>query len=399
MVIRLVRTGTDLSPDDLAMGARCMKNSPADPRHVLVTGATGFVGAAIVVELLAQHPSTTITCLVREKPGTDPVARVQRHLLTTLDGYDRPDLRGEVAERVGVLVGDVTDPDLAARAEQLDAPIEEVWHAAASLRYRDRDAEEIRAHNVEGTRHVLALARAAGAHSFNHVSTAYVAGRRGGVILEGEVPDGTEPNNQYERSKIDGEALVAASGLHHRIFRPSIVIGHSGTMIAESDAGVYGFLREMQRFVSAVGDPSTLPALNIAAHVDTGLNLIPVDLVASSAVAIAASSSDAHYFHLTNGHTALVRDAIPMVCELLGLPSPNFVDDMDSLTAKDRLVNRLLDFYLPYLGGERIFDRTNAEAVVSDRLDHVIDPPEQRRIAVTYLDSVTTIPETASAHS
>lgn len=362
--------------------------------RTLVTGATGFVGAALVLELLARTDGEVL-CLVRPRPGVDTGVRLRHHLATAAAHHDLdPAVLDEIAGRVRALEGDITDAHLADLADAA-GPIGSVWHSAASLKYQDRDAAEIRLHNVEGTRHVIALAVAAGASEFNHISTAYVAGRRSGVIHEAPVPEGIETNNQYERSKVDAEALVQDAPLHHRIFRPSIVIGHSRTRQAQSDVGVYGFLREMQRFVDATEDPSQLPALRIAAHRETGLNLIPVDLVASAAVEIAHSNSSEHHYHLTNGHHVLVRDAIPMVCEVLGLPAPTFTDSADELSPEDQLLNRYLDFYLPYLGGERLFDRTNTDAVVASRCDHPLDPPEQRAVVTTYLSAPTVIPEPA----
>jgi thioester reductase-like protein len=355
--------------------------------HVLVTGATGFVGAALVLELLEQT-DVLVTCLVRDRGTTSPLDRLRAQLLQAMTHYESTHLEGAMVERVGVLVGDVTDPGLAGAADQLGR-LDAVWHSAASLKYRDRDADEIRAHNVAGASNVVALAERAGAVEFNHISTAYVAGRRSGRVPEAPVPPGSGTNNQYERSKVDAEAVVESSSLHHRVFRPSIVIGHSRTLAADSSMGVYGFLKEMFRFVRAVDDPSQLPALTIEADHSTGINLIPVDLVVSSAVQIAASDSRAHHFHLTNSDAALVCDGLPIVCEILGLPAPRFTSNPDELTRADRILSRYLDFYLPYLGGERIFDRTNTDAVVGDRLDFPCGPPLQRALVQTWFDERT----------
>lgn len=352
--------------------------------HALVTGATGFVGAALVLELLEQTDSQ-VTCLVRDRGTVPPLDRLRAQLLQAMTHYEMTHLEQAMVDRVGVVVGDVTDPRLADAADGL-APVDAVWHSAASLKYRDRDADEIRAHNVVGASNVVALAERAGASEFNHISTAYVAGRRSGRVPEESVPPGTETNNQYERSKVDAEAVVEASSLHHRVFRPSIVIGHSRTLAADSSMGVYGFLKEMFRFVRSASDRSQLPALTINADHSTGINLIPVDLVVSSAVAIAASDSTAHHFHLTNSDAALVCDAIPIVCEIFGLPEPTFTSDATALTPADRILSRYLDFYLPYLGGERIFDRSNTDAIVGDRLDFPSGPALQRDLVQTWYD-------------
>jgi nucleoside-diphosphate-sugar epimerase len=232
----------------------------------------------------------------------------------------------------------------------------------------------------------VALARAAGAHELNYISTAYVAGDRSGRILEAPVPDGTGHNNQYERSKIDAERLVESSGLHHRVFRPSIVIGHSETFVADSSMGVFGFLKEMSRFVRVM-DTSEIPPVTICAGSETSLNFIPVDLVTSSAVEIAAKNSTDHHFHLTNGHEATVVEGITVACELIGLPTPTFTDDPDELTAIDRRLNRYLDFYLPYIAGHRVFDRTATDSIVGDRCDFELPHDVLVRIVETWMSS------------
>ena len=350
------------------------------PRH-LVTGATGFVGSSLVLELL-QLPDTRVTCLVRGDTTADASARLfaQLHRAAGDHGLEStPDLDS----LVDVVVGDIGDPDLGAVAADVGS-IDEAWHCAASLKYRDADVEEIRRTNVDGTRHVLALAEKAGATAFNYISTAYVAGQTSGLIPEAPVPADHPTHNQYERSKIDAEQLVLdTTSMHIRIFRPSIVIGHSRTFAADSSVGVFGFLREMSRFART---PRELPAIKLLAHPDTTLNFIPVDLVTSTAVEIAAKNLDDTVFHLTNGTPATVGDAIPIAASMLGLPAPIFTDDPDDLTRLDRRLNRLLDFYLPYIGGNRHFDRTNTDAVVGDRLDYPLPPVVIERLVQPWLD-------------
>ncbi len=86
----------------------------------------------------------------------------------------------------------------------------------------------------------MRLAEGFGSGAFNHVSTAYVAGRLTGRIAEVDDPRPRAYNNIYEESKHLGEYIVAkdcgASAMGYRIFRPSIVIGHSRTHRSSSGA-------------------------------------------------------------------------------------------------------------------------------------------------------------------
>ena len=53
-------------------------------------------------------------------------------------------------------------------------PIGEVWHSAASLRYEDRHKVEIFIYQVGGARTIVDLTRRSGAHTLNHISTAWM---------------------------------------------------------------------------------------------------------------------------------------------------------------------------------------------------------------------------------
>jgi nucleoside-diphosphate-sugar epimerase len=329
----------------------------------LVTGATGFVGGALVLELLRQTDDPVV-CLVRA-PGPERAReRLHESLAEAAVGYGRDELLGEIARRCRAVPGDILRPGCGAAGVRAD----EVWHCAASLKYEDEQAAEIFQHNVEGTRNVLDLARAAGVTVFNHVSTAYVAGRRTGVVREELVGDEEVCNNRYEQSKVRGERLVAGvSDMHVRILRPSIVIGHSRTLVATSFTGLYGFIRGLGQFRRAVarrlGDFLTHRAVRVLADPATRTNFIPVDAVAANAVAIGRSNTSAGVFHLTNACMPTVGQGMMLLFRELGLRAPRFIGSAREFTSIDEALDREVRFYSSYMLNGKDFDRGNTDAV------------------------------------
>lgn len=344
------------------------------PAH-LVTGATGFVGGALVLELL-RRTDVEIVCLVR--PGSTPVAeRLRAALYVAADAYGaEPSVRDAIDRRCHAVAGDVSLPECGG------APLPrlrytQLWHSAASLRFEDRYAAEIVDINVHGTRHALGWARAAGVHQLNYMSTAYVSGSRGGTILEGACGDDAT-HNLYERSKIDAERIITDQrDLGVRVLRPSIVIGHSRTRAATNFSGMYGFLRQLNAFrgmmqrtqTRLLGETSLRVQLQVGAPVD----LVPVDRVVDNAVTIMQATDpapgSAEYYHLTNPLAPAVDRVVTLMFEELGLCAPRFVDDDVALEWLDERFNRRIGFYRSYMRGDRTFDRSNVLRLVGRESD------------------------------
>jgi nucleoside-diphosphate-sugar epimerase len=147
--------------------------------NVLVTGASGFIGRALVPRL------------VRDGHAVRGMARRQRP--------------AEAVQALEWVSGDLLDRDALARAVR---GIEAVVHLACATGVANE--KRVRAVNVEGTRALLEAARTQGVRRMVFVSTISATRARMGP---------------YGRTKREGEALVAHSGLEWVTLRPSLVYG------------------------------------------------------------------------------------------------------------------------------------------------------------------------------
>lgn len=147
--------------------------------HVLLTGATGFLGQATLERLLASYPDTHVSVLIRprgERGAADRLSALLRknvfRCLSERLGGD--ELARMVRERVTVIEGDLG-------SVTLPADLDVVIHGASTVSF-DPPVDEAFRTNVSG---VATLYQAlAGSPHVVHVSTAYVAGTRKGVVAE-----------------------------------------------------------------------------------------------------------------------------------------------------------------------------------------------------------------------
>jgi thioester reductase-like protein len=289
---------------------------PATDRPILLTGATGFVGMALLARLLAGGHE--VHCLVRAADDDDAQARLR----AVLNRVQAPSTGRTVA-----VAGDLTAPRLGLgdRHDELATRVGSVIHSAASVAF-DLPLDEARAINVEGTRRVLDFAAAVpDLERVTCVSTAYVAGDRRGTVYE----DDHSParfRNSYEQSKHEAEALVRQSDLPWTIVRPSIVVGESTTGWTASFNVLYGPLRAF-----SAGAYRVIPARR-----RSPVDVVSVDYVADAVAALAAHpEATGGTFHLTAG------DRASSVAEIMDLTT-GLVDRRAPRTVPPRAYRRLL---------------------------------------------------------
>lgn len=247
---------------------------------VLVTGASGMLGRAVAADLLVRGYRVRT---FHRGSGTLPGAESVR--------------------------GSVTDQAAVARAvDGVDA----VVHLAAKVSFTG-DWEEFVATNIDGTRHLLEAARAAGVPDFVFVSSPSVAHLGSSIVGEGAGDaDPWAARGNYARSKAAAEVLaLAADGPDFRVavVRPHVVWGPGDTQLVE---------RVIDRARSG-----RLPLL------DGGMALIDTTYVDNAAAAIVRALERIDVAHgrpmvVTNGEPRPVGELIAGICAAGGVAAPTF---------------------------------------------------------------------------
>jgi long-chain acyl-CoA synthetase len=282
---------------------------------VLLTGATGFVGTALLARLVRPPYERRVWALVRADDDAQAAARIRAALAPLVDDLDA------ACERVVAVAADLQEPWLGLderRCEAIARWVTDVVHSAASVSFT-LPLEEAHAINVEGTRRVLDLAsRCAasgnGLRRFAHVSTAYVAGTHRGVFGEDDHDVGQGFNNTYEQTKWEAERLVRAHAerLPVQVLRPSIVVGDEHTGWTSSFNVIYTPLRAYAR-----GALPVVPAVRSAP-----VDVVPVSFVADAIARLAISDAgECRTYHLTASEQASsVAELIRLSSRRLGRP-------------------------------------------------------------------------------
>ncbi|WP_300380232.1 SDR family oxidoreductase [uncultured Alcanivorax sp.] len=251
--------------------------------NYFVTGATGFIGRFLVGRLLKREDSR-VFALVRS--GSEYKLDALRRRL----GVD--------ADRLVAIQGDINEKLLGVSKrdqDDLNGQVDHFFHLAAIY---DLTADENtqRYTNIEGPRQTLKLAEKLEAGCFHHVSSIAAAGLYNGTFTEDMFEEATGLDDPYLLTKHESEALVRQeSKLPWRIYRPSMVVGHSETGEMDKIDGPYYMFKLIQKLKDVL--PNWMPLIGVeGGH----FNVVPVDFVADALDHIAHQPDhDGQCFHLT----------------------------------------------------------------------------------------------------
>ena len=249
----------------------------------LLTGASGFVGSAVLRKLIAA--------------GHDVRALVR-------GDSDRRNLHGLAVE---IVEGDLADP---ASLQRAVAGCKTLFHVAADYRLWIPDPATMYRINVEGTANLLRFAAAAGAEKIVYTSS---------VAALGLTPDGSPANEEtpvlpdrivghYKRSKYTAEQtvlrLIAMEHLPVVIVNPSTPVGPRDIKPTPTGRLIVDTLNR-----------------RMPAYVDTGLNIVHVDDVATGHL-LAYEKGEIGERYILGGEDMTLKTILEEICSIANLRPP-----------------------------------------------------------------------------
>ncbi len=277
-----------------------------EPKHILLTGATGFLGAYLLASLL-EKTRAVIHCLVRAKDEEDGLRRLKKNL----EYYELWD--EEFTPRLRVVTGNLDHARFGLSDEQYDSlanEIDAIYHNGAMVNfvYPYRALKPV---NVDSTHEVLRLASNKKIKPVHFVSSL-------SVFMKGDLRDKAicyetanleevgVPFGGYGQSKWVAEGLMRAAaerGIPITIFRPDNILGDSRTGILNTSDMTYSLVR-------AIFKMGSVPDVEIMG------GIVPVDFVSNAIVQLASQpESFGKTFHLSSLKQSNFIDVFEMIAE------------------------------------------------------------------------------------
>jgi dihydroflavonol-4-reductase len=249
---------------------------------VLITGSSGFIGAAVTRAVVAKGDEVRV--LVRPTSNR-----------SNLDGLS-----------VEIVEGDLQDFKSLKKAL---TGCQGVYHVAAHYALWDPDPTTFYKVNVEGTKHLFRAAEEVGVKRIVYTSTIGAIGLPdgGGLGREELFPSDGQLSGDYKRSKFLAEQEVlkmAQQGLPVIIVNPTAPVGERDVKPTPTGQIIVDFMKG-----------------RMFAYIETGMNLIDVDDVAMGHVRAMERGRIGERYILGN-QNLMFRDICQILSQLTGVPAP-----------------------------------------------------------------------------
>ena len=288
LVDALVRDAT-LAPEIRPSEQELALTTPALPRTILITGATGFYGTFVLADLL-RDTSAHIVCLVRAASPVEGALRIAASLAKRKCDFSLELL----ASRITAVVGDLGEPRLGLGEEtftRLAGTIDTIVNVGARVNMV-LPYDALRPMNVVAVSALLELATIGRPKVFHHVSTVEVLTDTDplapNALAERRAAESPARLHEgYGQSKWVAEKLVEAArgrGVQAFIHRPGRLMGHSQT-------GAYNEEDFLVRLLEVCAEASAAPVLDVT------VDITPVDYASRALVKVVTSRPYGEAFH------------------------------------------------------------------------------------------------------
>lgn len=267
-------------------------------RHVLLTGATGYLGVHLLRDMLV-HTDWTVHVIVRG--DTDEQAADRLH--SKLAFYFRDQINETMRSRIYVHKGDLTQERLGlteAKYTELSEIVDGIVHSAATVKHYG-NYSDFEQQNVVATERVLAFAQLNRIKPMHHISTLGVASgvipdQSAAYFTEYDLDLGQQYENYYAKTKHEAERKVIKAretGVPSSIYRIGNVVFQSDTGRFQENIEENAFYTMMRSFIRLGMVPEMEP--------DTDFSY--VDAVSRAVVLLMQPEAiQNEVFHLFNPH-------------------------------------------------------------------------------------------------
>jgi thioester reductase-like protein len=348
---------------------------------LLVTGASGFLGAYLLHDLL-QAGNSVIYCLVR--PSKDQSG--EQRIISNLRRYGL--WHQSMAERVIPVAGDLAKPRLGLADEDYQAlseVVEAIYHSAAVLNFV-YPYSRLKSINVVGTQEILRFACVSRLKHVHYVSTDAVFDSSeyyDKTVYEQDSILATEGIDLgYTQTKWVSERLVALArdrGVPVTIYRPPLITGDSRTGKWNTEDFTCLFLKGCVQ-------------MGLIPDIHADVTFVPVDYVSRAIVALSREEkSVGGIYHLTNPHSTSWHqvagwiDAIgfPLACVPYEQWEGQLLDDSST---GSNVLSPLLPFFLKRWSAEELSFAQLAERRVRLDSQKTVDDLQRHQISCPVVD-------------
>lgn len=360
-------------------------------RRILLTGATGFLGAQLIRAIIGQYPKDglKIYCLVRadsEENGMERLVQNMEHYACWKEDY-RPYLRP--------VIGDLSAANLGLSDniwQMLSQDVEVIYHNGALLNFVF-PYEFLKETNVRGTVETLRLSCAGKPKYYHYVSSYSVydtPNNKGKRVYEND-PLGTSRgfSLSYSETKWVSEKLVGIAkkrGLNAVIYRPGDITGGVN--------GIWDMEDMVSRMIVGMIQMKAIPRTSYCVH------MTPVDFVADAIVCISRKAEALnHAFNLVNPKSVPMKELVSFVRDC-GYPVryisfPAWKSRLKQSDASQNAMALLACLFESgtennpgvlrhFIGRDTIYDTANANLLLNQ--SGISCPPIDRKMIAAYLE-------------